>query len=125
MKSTIIVVENREPYYFIIIYKCKEVPLCLFSYWTITKAAWYVTNWQLRTNLNLNTVSEVIARQANHYIRHLHEHPNDEAVLLLDDSNDTRRLQRLHSLDLINNLIITVDILYFTFVSDCAHTKFM
>ncbi len=27
-----IVVENREPYYFIIIYKCKEIPLSLFSY---------------------------------------------------------------------------------------------
>ncbi len=31
-KITIIVVENREHYYFIIIYKCKEVPLSLFSY---------------------------------------------------------------------------------------------
>ncbi len=31
-KITIIVVENREPYYLIIIYKCKEVPLCQFSY---------------------------------------------------------------------------------------------
>ncbi len=29
---TIIVVENGEPFYFIIIYKCKEVPLSLFSY---------------------------------------------------------------------------------------------
>ncbi len=29
---TIIVVENREPYYLVIIYKCKEVPLSLFSY---------------------------------------------------------------------------------------------
>ncbi len=32
VKITIIVVENRELYYFIIIYKCKEVPLSLFSY---------------------------------------------------------------------------------------------
>ncbi len=31
-KITIIVVKNRGPYYFIIIYKCKEVPLSLFSY---------------------------------------------------------------------------------------------
>ncbi len=31
-KITIIVVENREPYYFIIICKCKEVSLFLFSY---------------------------------------------------------------------------------------------
>ncbi len=29
---TVIVEENREPYYFIIICKCKEVPLSLFSY---------------------------------------------------------------------------------------------
>ncbi len=36
-KITIIVVKNREPYYFIIIiiYKCKEVPLSLFSYQTL------------------------------------------------------------------------------------------
>ncbi len=31
-KIIIIVVENREPYYFIIICKCKEVPLSVFSY---------------------------------------------------------------------------------------------
>ncbi len=31
-KITIIVVENREPCYFIIIYKCKEVLLSLFFY---------------------------------------------------------------------------------------------
>ncbi len=31
-KITIIVVENREFYYFIIICKCKKVPLSLFSY---------------------------------------------------------------------------------------------
>ncbi len=30
--TIIIVVENREPYYFIIIYKCKAVPFSLFSY---------------------------------------------------------------------------------------------
>ncbi len=32
VKTTIIVVENREPYYFIIICKCKAVPLSLFTY---------------------------------------------------------------------------------------------
>ncbi len=31
-KITIIVVENRETYYIIIIYKCKKVPLSLLSY---------------------------------------------------------------------------------------------
>ncbi len=32
ISAKIIVVENREPYYFVIICKCKEVPLSLFSY---------------------------------------------------------------------------------------------
>ncbi len=31
-KITIIFVENREPHYFIIIYKCKKVQLSIFSY---------------------------------------------------------------------------------------------
>ncbi len=31
-KIIIIVVEDREPYYFIIIWKCKKIPLSLFSY---------------------------------------------------------------------------------------------
>ncbi len=34
-KITIIVVENREPYYFIIICKCKKALLSLFSYQTL------------------------------------------------------------------------------------------
>ncbi len=31
-KIELIVVENKEPYYFIIICKCKKVPLSLFAY---------------------------------------------------------------------------------------------
>ncbi len=31
-KIAIIVVENREPYCFIIIFKCEQVPLSLFSF---------------------------------------------------------------------------------------------
>ncbi len=45
-KITIIVVENKEPYYFIIICKCKEVPLSLFSYQmlasTLTTDEWSI-----------------------------------------------------------------------------------
>ncbi len=41
---TIIVIENRETYYFIIFCKCKEVPLSLFSYQmlasTLTRDEW-------------------------------------------------------------------------------------
>ncbi len=35
MRKSIIVVENREPYYFITICKCKQDPLYLFSYQTL------------------------------------------------------------------------------------------
>ncbi len=45
-KITIILVENREPYYFTIICKFKEVPLSLFSYQmlasTLTMDEWYI-----------------------------------------------------------------------------------
>ncbi len=53
VKITIIVVKNREPYYFIIIYRCKEVLLSLFSYQmlasTLTPMSSLVT---LRSMLN-------------------------------------------------------------------------
>ncbi len=35
-KITISIGESREPYYFIIICKCKGVPLSVFSYQTVT-----------------------------------------------------------------------------------------
>ncbi len=45
-KITIIVVENREPYYFLIICNCKDVPLSLFFYQilasTLTRDEWSV-----------------------------------------------------------------------------------
>ncbi len=37
-KITIIVEENREPYYFIIIYKCKEVPVSLLAFKYATRS---------------------------------------------------------------------------------------
>ncbi len=43
-KITIIVVENREPYYFIIICECKRVPLYLFSYHML--ASTLTMDWQ-------------------------------------------------------------------------------
>ncbi len=38
---TVIVVENREPYYFIIICKCKKVPPSLFSYHMLASTSDY------------------------------------------------------------------------------------
>lgn len=69
---------------------------------TITKAPWYVTNEQLRADLRLDPVSTVISKKAKQYVKRLQSHPNTKAIMLLDNTHDTRRLQRIHPLDLIN-----------------------
>lgn len=69
---------------------------------TIVNAPWFVTNKQLQTDLNIEPVDVLISQQANRYISRLHNHPNVEAISLLDTTNDTRRLHRKHPIDLIN-----------------------
>lgn len=49
----------------------------------ITQAPWYITNEDLRRNLRLDSVSEVIAKKTNKYIYRVHSHPNVEAIVLL------------------------------------------
>lgn len=68
----------------------------------IAKAPWYVTNSQIREDLNIEAVHSYIRRKAERYFDRLHRHPNPEAVMLLGDSNNTRRLRRQHIHDLIN-----------------------
>ncbi len=41
VKIAIIVIKNREPYCFIIIFKCKQVPLSLFSYHMLASTFYY------------------------------------------------------------------------------------
>ena len=67
---------------------------------TITNAPFYITNDQLRTDLGLNSISETIRKMSICYIKRLHNHPNVEAIQLLDDQSDTHRLKRRHPLDL-------------------------
>lgn len=69
---------------------------------TITRAPWFITNNQLRTDLRLEPISSTITARSNSYVKRLHAHPNLEAIQLLDDTMNTRRLHRLHTLDLIN-----------------------
>lgn len=68
----------------------------------ITSAPWYVTNGQLRSDLGLDPIEIAIKKKATKYTERLHEHPNIEAITLLDNTNTTRRLRRRHPLDLIN-----------------------
>lgn len=69
---------------------------------TITKAPFYVTNDQLRNDLELDSISETIRKKSTRYVQRLHDHTNTEAIQLLDDQNDTRRLRRRHPLDLVD-----------------------
>ena len=68
----------------------------------IAKASWYVTSFQLRKDLDIETVHNYIRRKAERYFDRLHRHPNSKSVMLSDDSNNTRRLRRQYIHDLIN-----------------------
>lgn len=67
----------------------------------ITNAPFYITNAQLRSDLELIPVEDVISQRVNTYNQRLHRHPNVEAITLLDTSNDTRRLCRRYTWDFV------------------------
>ncbi len=66
------------------------------------KAPWYVTNSQLREDLNIETEISYIRRKTERYFDRLHRHPTSEAVMPLDNLNITRRLRHQYICDLIN-----------------------
>lgn len=66
----------------------------------ITNAPWFVTNKAILKDLEMETVKDEIRRFSENYLNRLSVHPNPLAVALLDNSNETRRLKRLHVLDL-------------------------
>ncbi len=68
----------------------------------ITAAPWFITGNQLQNNLNIETVDSVIHQHLNNYFKRFHSHSNVEALVLLDDTNDTHQLWRQHQHDLLN-----------------------
>lgn len=66
----------------------------------ITNAPWYVSNKSIHKDLKMNTIREEINLYSTRYLERLSNHPNLLAISLLDDSNEVRRLKRLHILDL-------------------------
>ncbi|XP_067626012.1 nuclear valosin-containing protein-like [Eurosta solidaginis] len=56
-------------------------------------------NDEIDANHRIMVIDE-IKRYITRYIERLHNHPNPQAINLLDNSEETRRLQRLHPLDL-------------------------
>jgi hypothetical protein len=65
----------------------------------ILQAPWYVNNNILHNDSGIPTVEEEITKRSNKYLLKLENHPNHLAVNLLDNSNATYRLKRIHILD--------------------------
>jgi hypothetical protein len=59
----------------------------------IVNAPWYVRNSDLRRDLGIETVTDIIAKFAKSHEKRLQEHINIEASRLLDVSNITRQLK--------------------------------
>lgn len=70
----------------------------------ITNAYRYVTNEELHKDLAIKWVSEVISEHAVNHEKRLLRHTNVEAIQLLDNSQEPRRLKRVKPYDLICKL---------------------
>ena len=66
----------------------------------IANAGWYHRNYEIHDYLQVNSVEDEIKRRSASYQNRLHEHQNNLALELLDNSTTTRRLKRTHVLDL-------------------------
>ena len=67
----------------------------------IVDATWYVRNDNPYRDLNVETVNEVMRKQARNHEQRLQQHPNPEVSQLLDTTNVIRRLKRTKPLDLV------------------------
>ena len=68
----------------------------------IAKVPWFISNTQLHNDLQIDPVDIVAKEILNNYLKRLHEHPNAEAVQLLDVNGITRQRSRMKSIDLID-----------------------
>lgn len=68
---------------------------------SIVNAPWYIRNDVIHADLGISTVSRVIQKFAKNHEDHLHDHPNEEANQLLNNSDALRRLKRLKPYDLL------------------------
>ncbi|KAL0098782.1 hypothetical protein PUN28_015784 [Cardiocondyla obscurior] len=67
----------------------------------IVDAPWYVRNDIIHADLGVPTVNKVIQEIARKHENRLHNHPNEEAIQLLDNSEALRRLKRVKPYDLL------------------------
>ena len=66
----------------------------------IANAPWYMTNKQIHRDLKIPYIKDEINKFSTRYIDRLSNHSNVLAISLLDETEDVRRLKRLHILDL-------------------------
>lgn len=66
----------------------------------IVNAPWYITNKALHLDLDIPYVKDEINNYSSRYLQRLSDHINPLAISLLDESEETRRLKRVHILDL-------------------------
>lgn len=66
----------------------------------ITNAYRYVTNEEIHRDLEIKWVTDVIRENAIRHEKRLHKHTNVEAILLLDTTDDVRRLKRIKTHEL-------------------------
>lgn len=66
----------------------------------ITGSPWFVKNEEIHKDLNIPYVKEEIIKYSKKYVNRLDKHCNTLAINLLDNSQSTRRLKRVHILDL-------------------------
>ncbi|CAG7816914.1 unnamed protein product, partial [Allacma fusca] len=64
----------------------------------MSNAPWYVSNKTLHRDWKILTVDEIISTSSKAHAKRLYQHPNTEAIQLLDN-NTTRRLARTKTTD--------------------------
>jgi uncharacterized protein YeeX (DUF496 family) len=67
----------------------------------IVNAPWYVRNSDLRRDLGIETVTDIIAQFAKSHEKRLQDHINIEASRLLNVNNIIRRLKRKKPIELV------------------------
>jgi hypothetical protein len=71
----------------------------------IVNAPWYVRNEDFHRDLNMQMVTAAIRHFARKHEARLHQHVNDEAIQLLDNSALVRRLKHTKHFELFSVLI--------------------
>lgn len=67
----------------------------------IANAPWYVTNETIHRDLKIAKIKDEVVKFATRHVNRLSCHPNELALNLLNNEDETRRLQRKKPLDLM------------------------